>query len=50
MLDYVQIKIPHNNIMSKLTKKNIALVDYVGIFFTFPNTFDTEMTVVQKLQ
>ena len=37
--------------MSKLTKKNIALVDYVGIFFTFfPNTFDTEMTVVQKLQ
>jgi hypothetical protein len=26
------------------------LVDYVGIVFTFPNTFDTEMTVAQKLQ
>ena len=49
MLDYVQIKIPHNNIMSKLTKTNIDLVDYVGIFLHFPKLLtddcSTEITV-----
>ena len=33
------------NIYPEVIEKNMVLVDYIGIFFPFPNTFDRCQTV-----